>query len=297
MKTKQLKKIVTTSLKIGVSALLFYFVATKISFSDVFNIIRESNVGLLVCSAVFLLISQWVSSIRLNTFFHALGYFLSHKSNHVLYFIGMFYNFFIPGGIGGDAYKIFKLNKQFDWKVKKLSAAVFIDRFSGLTAIGMLLVVLCIPFVQSLGWIKSNVLLYVLGFLLLALIPLISLIFVQKLFPSFRNVFFKTLGLSIIVQILQLISIGCLVVNFDVLSDLLSYLLVFLISVVLSIVSFAGIGVREFVFYQAADLLQYDKDISVAIGLLFTFITAVISLVGVGFQLKKYTLETSKNNV
>lgn len=277
-------------LKIGVSALLFYFVVTKINFSDVFKIIGESNVGLLFLSGVFLLLSQLLSSFRLNVFFHALGYKLAHKSNHILYLIGMFYNFFIPGGIGGDAYKIYLLNKEFNWKVKKLSAAAFIDRFSGLTAIGMLLVILIIPFVQNLGWVNSNVLLYGLCVLLFCLIPLISFVFVKKLFTTFKGVFFKTLAYSILVQLLQLASVACLVANFKVLQDLLSYLLVFLISVVLSIVSFAGIGVREFVFYQAADLLHYNKDLSVAIGLLFTFLTMIISFVGVVFQIKKFQL-------
>lgn len=283
MKTKKLKKTAITLLKIGVSVLLFYFVATKIDFPTIFRIIGESNMGLLVLSGVFLLLSQWISSFRLNTFFHAVGYNLSHKSNHILYLIGMFYNFFIPGGIGGDAYKIFLLNKEFGWKVKKLSAAAFVDRFSGLTAIGMLLVVLVIPFVQNLGWVGSNIVLYGLGILMVFLVPMISYVFVQKLFSSFTSVFFKTLGYSIVVQLLQLASIVCLVANFEVLQDVFSYLLVFLISVVLSIVSFAGIGVREFVFYQAADLLHYDKDISVAIGLLFTFLTAIMSFAGVYF--------------
>ena len=291
MKNKNVKKIAITLLKIGVSILLFYFVVTKIKFSDIIKVISESSYGLLFLSGLFLLLSQWVSSIRLNKLFHSIEYFLSSKSNHVLYFIGMFYNFFIPGGIGGDAYKVVKLHKKFDWSAKKLSAAIFVDRFSGLTAIGMLMVVLMIPFVQSLKIISSNFVLYSLGTVLFFLIPVLSLLFVQKLFPSFKDVYLKTIPHSLVIQSLQLVSIYCLVLNFGVVSDLTSYLLVFLISVILSIVSFAGIGVREFVFYQAADLLHYDKDISVAIGLLFTFLTALISLVGVFFQLKKVDLK------
>ncbi|WP_010134082.1 lysylphosphatidylglycerol synthase transmembrane domain-containing protein [Ochrovirga pacifica] len=290
MKAKSIKKTAITALKIGVSVLLFYFVVTKIDFLEVLKNIKESNMGLLVLSGVFLLLSQVVSSYRLNVFFHTLGYKLSHKSNHILYLVGMFYNFFIPGGIGGDAYKIYLLNKEFGWKVKKLSAAAFVDRFSGLTAIGMLLVLLMIPFVQNLGWFESYLVLYGLGVVLISFVPLIAFVFIQKLFGSFKTVFFKTLGYSLVIQLLQLASVACLVANFQVLQDLFSYLLVFLISVVLSIVSFAGIGVREFVFYQAADFLQYDKDISVAIGLLFTFLTALISIIGVWFLIKKATL-------
>lgn len=291
MKKNKIKKLIVSLLKIGVSVLLFYFVVTKISFSDVFKIIKNSNVLLLVLSGVLLLLSQWVSSIRLNIFFHSINYCLSNKSNHVLYLIGMFYNFFIPGGIGGDAYKVYKLHKKFDWDVKKLSAAIFVDRFSGLTAIMMLLILLTIQFVDSFKWLSSSLTLYVLVATLFVLTPIVGYTLINKFFRSFKKVYFKTLGLSLLVQLLQLICVYCLVLNFNVTTDLFSYLLVFLISVVLSIVSFAGIGVREFVFYKAADILHYNKDTSVAIGLLFTFLTAILSVIGVFFQIKKQNLK------
>lgn len=293
MKNKKIKKIVTTILKIGVSVLLFYFVATKIDFLKIFDLIKESNVLLLVLSGVFLLASQLLSSYRLNLCFHSIQYNLSHKSNHILYLIGMFYNFFIPGGIGGDAYKVVKLSKEFNWSAKKLTGALFVDRFLGLTAIGILIVILFIPLVVQIEWPFSSILVYVLLGLGIIAVPLVSYVFVYKVFPSFKIVFTKTLIYALAIQILQLLSILCLVANFDVLQDVLTYLLVFLISVILSIISFAGIGVREYVFLKAANLWQFNEEVSVAIGLLFTFLTAVISLSGIVFLIKRVRLKLS----
>ena len=67
---------------------------------------------LLIASLLFLA-SQIISTKRLELFFKANNFHLSFYSNLKLYFIGMFYNFFIPGGIGGDAFKVYILNKNF----------------------------------------------------------------------------------------------------------------------------------------------------------------------------------------
>lgn len=291
-KKPNLKKVTITILKVGVSVLLFYFVLTKISFGQILNLIKQSNAGWVLLSGVFLLLSQIISSFRLNILFRSLGYSLSEKSNLILYFIGMFYNFFIPGGIGGDAYKVYKLNREFGWSVKKLTGALFVGRFSGLVIIMGLVLLMSFPFVNNLNLMNSPLLLGVIIICLLLLGGLICYQLIKKFFPQFKNNLFKILFYSFGVQILQLISIYCLVNNFGASQDLWSYCIVFLVSVVLSIISFAGIGVREFVFYKAADLLHYSKNTSVAIGLLFTFITALISLTGIIFQLKKVRMKS-----
>ncbi len=51
----------------------------------------------------------------------------------------MFYNLFLPGSISGDAYKVVRLTKDFNVAYKKTTAAVLLDRFSGLLALGLLL--------------------------------------------------------------------------------------------------------------------------------------------------------------
>src|SRR5690606_41951136 len=45
------------------------------------------------------------------------------------------YNFFLPGGIGGDGYKIFFLKKTFQISRRQVLGAVFFDRLSGLWAL------------------------------------------------------------------------------------------------------------------------------------------------------------------
>ena len=51
----------------------------------------------------------------------------------------MFYNLFLPGAISGDAYKVVLLTRKYDVSYKKITAAVLLDRFSGLLALGLIL--------------------------------------------------------------------------------------------------------------------------------------------------------------
>ena len=195
----------------------------------------------------------------------------------------MFYNFFIPGGIGGDAYKIYILNKSFKWEVKTLTSAVFVDRFIGLTAIGILVSLLSfnlMPY-KSMFWLIP---------IAVVLIIIVAYFIIKHFFLKFLKVFSITLGISILVQLFQIASVIFIIMSLDNHDNYLNYILIFLISSVLSIFSFSGIGIREYIFYEASILLEIDSSVAVTIGLIFSIITAIISLFGIVFHFKNYKL-------
>ena len=129
------KKNLKVLLKLLISIGLLYFVYQKINFTDLKITYKTSNPAYLLVGSLFFIASQLLSSYRLNYIFHKSHFPLSQRSNLQLYFVGMFYNFFIPGGIGGDAYKVYLLNKKFDWKLKTITQNVLVDRLIGLIAI------------------------------------------------------------------------------------------------------------------------------------------------------------------
>jgi uncharacterized membrane protein YbhN (UPF0104 family) len=57
-----------------------------------------------------------------------------------LYFIGAFFNNFMPTTIGGDVYKVYKLGKKIDSTVDSFSAT-FMERFTGVIALVLISVV------------------------------------------------------------------------------------------------------------------------------------------------------------
>lgn len=207
---------------------------------------------------------------------------MSFANNARLYLLGMFYNFFIPGGIGGDAYKVIALNRHYDQSVKTLTTAVFFDRFIGLCAIFILIClgIVFIPIDIPL-WIK--VLFFSTGIIGALIGPAI----LGRIFTKFKEAFYPTLLISFIIQLFQIgtIVLALLATHPD--HNIMVYVLIFLVSSVLSIVSFAGIGIRETVFYYAAQYLNFNPDISAGIALIFSVITLITSLFGAIYLFRK----------
>lgn len=74
-----------------------------------------------------------VSSAKWKLFLTERGINLSLLRLFVLYFIGKFFNNFVPSMIGGDISRIYLLGKQID-SHSKSAASVFLERFTGLIA-------------------------------------------------------------------------------------------------------------------------------------------------------------------
>jgi len=98
-------------LKIAVSAACLYYVGQKINWSDTLQLLQKSHWLWLLFAAFFFVLSKVVSAIRLNLYFENINVKMGQLANLRLYWLGMFYNLFLPGGIGGDAYKVIRRNK------------------------------------------------------------------------------------------------------------------------------------------------------------------------------------------
>ena len=261
---------------------LLYFVFTKIDWDLLAEEWRIANKFLLFIGFISFLISQVLSVLRVDLYFKKAEIQLSFINNLRLYLLGMFYNFFIPGGVGGDAYKVIALNKHFDQPVKTITSAVFFDRFIGLCAI-CILICLGIVFIplDIEFWIKAVI--FSIGLIGALLGPYI----LGLLFPRFKSVFYPTLLYSFVIQAFQIgtIVFSLLAIHPD--ANIFTYILIFLVSSVLSVVSFAGIGIRETVFYYSASYLNFNPDVSAGVALMFSFITLVTSLFGAIYLFKR----------
>ena len=109
-----MKKTIFSFIQICLSIFFIYLTFSNINIKSLKIIIENSNLLLLALSPILYFISQIISSERLRNLLNVNGFNLSFLENGKLYVIGMFYNFFIPGGIGGDMYKtyLFKKNLQ-----------------------------------------------------------------------------------------------------------------------------------------------------------------------------------------
>jgi hypothetical protein len=238
------------------------------------------NIFLLVAAGLFFVLSKVISAYRLNFFFRAQGISLVAGINLPLYWLGMFYNLFLPGGIGGDGYKLLYLRKRYNTPVKKSLIALVLDRITGLYA----LVMLCLVFLFFIP-VKGIHTVYI---ALTIVILTIGLYFVvYKWFGQLYNILTKTNIQSLGVQLSQVITAWLLLFALGG-EQSFPYLFVFLVSSVIAVIPFTigGIGARELTFLYAAEIFHLDVTISVVLSMLFFLITAAVSLFGIIFVLK-----------
>ncbi len=285
-------KAIATILKLIVSGLLIYFILSKIDINEIANTLRTSNPFYLFLALAFFMISKVLAAFRLNLYFHQLEIVLTHISNLKLYFLGMFYNLFLPGGIGGDAYKGYVIKKNFDVATKKVVSVLVLDRLSGLLL--LFLYACCLLLFVKQEIIIELKLLFIIG------IPIAIAVFwiLNKHFFSYViPVFWKSIGYSTLVQLAQLISVWFIMKSLHIQLDQIAYLVIFLVSSIVSVIplTIGGIGSREATFFYGASLLGLNENISVGISVIFFLITAMVSLIGVVYHFKKINLVTIEN--
>lgn len=270
--------------KVCVSALAIYIVIQKIDLTQTKEIIIHARIGWLILALILFNISKIISSFRLNQFFRCIGLVLPGLYNLKLYYVGMFYNLFLPGGIGGDGYKVYLLKKSSNKKVKDLISATLLDRISGLMALVFLTLVLAL-FV-NLSFIGSWINWAIMGAIIIAY-PVYYLIF-RLLFKKFINAFTISNIFSLGVQLAQLLCAFFILKALTVSDLYIEYMTLFLLSSVVAVLPFTigGIGARELVFIFGADYLFIDKNTAVAFSILFFVITAVSSFMGIFFETK-----------
>lgn len=288
---KRRKKLVTL-LKIIFSFLLIYFVFTKIQFRDVLEIVKKARIGPLAIAVSLFVLSKAFASLRINLYFHQLNIKLTQWSNAKLYLLGMFYNLFLPGGIGGDAYKGFVIKKKYGISTRRVIAVLLLDRLSGM------LLLVCYACVLGLI-IKAEQLIPFKWLFGLCIVLSMSVFWIlnKKYFNYVYPVYWKSLGYSALVQLCQMICVLCILYSFDLTANILAYIFIFLISSVVAVLplTIGGIGSREVVFFYGALWLSLEENTSVSISMLFFFITALVSLTGIYFHFKKPELQLTDN--
>lgn len=288
--TENQRKRLFTALKIIISAALIYFIFTKINFKDVAQVFQTSNPYYLLLALLFFIASKVCNALRLNLYFHQIGAKLTQKSNFKLYLLGMFYNLFLPGGIGGDAYKGYVIQKRFSPGTKKVVSVLLLDRLSGML---LIFVYACISAV-----LLKNQFLNPFRYILLVGIPLAVSVFWflnKRFFFYVLPVFWKSLGYSAVLQLLQLISVYFILISLAIEMNTLAYVFIFLVSSIVSVLplTIGGIGSREITFLYGAKWLGLDADTSVAVSMVFFLITALVSLSGIIYHLNKPKLEVA----
>jgi glycosyltransferase 2 family protein len=289
MEKKKIWNILKTLLKISITGLSLYLVSRKVEFNDLKDAFEKSNPIFLFLAFIAFVISQLISSSRLNTFFKGIGLKISETYNFKIYLLGMFYNLFLPGGIGGDGYKIFLLRKKFEIKGRRLLQAIFFDRLSGLWALGLInaTLVIFIPYLGVPNWIPV---------LVVAIGTIAYYVIMRKFFGDYSTYFVLSHIKALMVQSMQVISVILILYALNFEGKFSPYLFMFLVSSLVAIFPFTvgGLGARELVFVYGAQYFEMDQHLAVIISLLFYCISALLSFSGIYFVFNPQKIGVNK---
>lgn len=286
--------ITKTILKFVVTGVLLYFVFRHVHFEDVKNRLIHANYWWMFAAMICFFASIIVSSWRLQSFFNSIDLKLDPRFNFRLYLLGLFYNFLLPGGIGGDGYKIYMLNKSYKLPARKVFWAIMFDRLSGLWAIGLITVglIFLIPQIDIHIAIPMGIFLAA---------SAIYYFVAYYFFREYTRHFFAGHAKAVIVQTLQVLAIIFILFGQDFHGKYSPYLLSFLISALATIIpiSVGGAGIRETVFTQLTKVFPMDKSLAVFLPGSFYLISLIVAFLGIYYVLRPSRLEEGlpKNEV
>ncbi|MEM9327876.1 MAG: lysylphosphatidylglycerol synthase domain-containing protein, partial [Bacteroidota bacterium] len=102
--TDRQKGLLKTTVKLLISGVAMTIVFRSIDWPQTRNLLYALHPGYLIWAILFFASSKVVSAYRLLIYFGNIGLGISAWYNLQLAWLGMFYNLFLPGGIGGDGY-------------------------------------------------------------------------------------------------------------------------------------------------------------------------------------------------
>jgi uncharacterized membrane protein YbhN (UPF0104 family) len=277
-------KYLLLTLKLLVIIAAFALIIHNADTTKIAGYLTAINPLALLLAYLCIVFAQFVSALRMQYYFKAAGLTLNTKFCTGLYFTGMFLNTILPGGIGGDGYKVYLVGKLASFPRMRILKILLSERASGLLIL-LLLTYLIAPFsgLQNLPYFT----------LLLAAAAVIT---ITGYFGSIRvllNELPKTaIGAAPYSLLVQLSGVAIIVIilaglgiDISQFSNTSGYIILFLISSVLAIlpISIGGVGIRELSFMYGASLLGLDPELGVAIALIYFVVNLICALNGLWF--------------
>ncbi len=298
-----MKKYAKPILKITVSILLIAFILMKVDTANIVKSFASFNlwyapiiIGLIVLNYVFSSIRWKQLLIYENTSQVSVKYLVG------LYFMGSFFNNFMPTSIGGDVFKVYKLGKRIDSTANAFSAT-FMERFTGMIAL-VFIAIFGLIGVLLRGFTSESNMFYVLvlavfglllAFVLGAFIGLKILDVLRKKISKFNSIYDSLIAYrgktkilvialltSFIVQFMSIFTQYFIVLALGTQMDIFKTLFIFPIITLASffIPSLNGIGVQDILYKYSNQFLLIPEPAAIAASFIYHLFRLGVSLFG-----------------
>lgn len=301
------KRTLSISLKIGVSTALLVYCFGRVGWHDLWTEIAGANLWFLVLYLGVSSLATIASAFKWHVLSTAHGLSASRGKLTLLYMVGYFFNNILPTSIGGDVVRAYELGKP-DGKPAEAMASVFMERFTGLTALIIFaglavaldphflgdfkltaaLMVVCLGYLAVTGLVFQRTVLQVLQERL-RWAPMQRLLGkmqkLQKAILLYRHQRWALLVSMLYSFGFYLISVwivyaGCL--TFGARPDLRALFLVVPIMHILFMIpiSLGGIGLQEWAYTAILGMIGVPGAIGLSVALLYRARTIVFGLIG-----------------
>jgi uncharacterized protein (TIRG00374 family) len=290
--------------KLVVSGGLLMFVLATVGVDKMLDKLRSADLWLLLLALALFVFGVYLRAFRWRALLADRGLHVPIVKLTQLYFIGQFFNTFLPTGFGGDVVRVVELARYGVSKAESVST-VFLDRMSGLIMFFLMMLV-ALPFVGNL--IPSQLMPVLLAFGFAGLVgtwlmferrlttPLVNRLFglgnfpfkakAMRLYESMRanstRATAKAMGIGLLFNLL-LIAVNFLVAQALGQHIALGYFFLYvpIISTLLLLpISMNGLGVREWAYVLLFGSIGVLNVTAAAMSLAFWAITVSAGLVG-----------------
>jgi uncharacterized protein (TIRG00374 family) len=309
--------------KVLVSAGLIAFILHKISVPDLWGILKSVDGRWLGTAVLIFLTSNIVGGYQWHVLLAASGVRLPAHRTIGFYFVGLFFNNFLPASIGGDAIKVYDVSR-IGSSVFQVVAVTVLDRIIGIFSLCLLACFSVIGLARSeltftlwpyllifiacmtpvLGFYFLRPLSRVLRWLVRLLLPPAwsmrgsSMLDYLGAFRSKKMLILRLMLLSVFIQAMRVITHVLVALAFGVPMDIVIIGLFFVFVPVLSLamippITINGLGIREglgILLLARAGIGQTD---AFAIEFLTYAVSVVISLLGLAFFVARRAPRTS----
>lgn len=286
-------------LKILITIAILYVIARNIDLASVLNVVRTMQPKYLLLALLMQLLSAAIASYRWYLIMQRLNFNQGPLFFLKSYLKGSFFNQALPGGIGGDAYRVLECSKL-QTSRKPAFYGVLLDRILGLIGILLLNLIANItnpdllpaPIFHLLNAIALAGIASVIVFAMLGKIDRFAdykfTRHLHEISADLRRVYHepKAIGLhsviSVLIHFVSMLAVYYIGIGVGLNYGLLTFLVLVPPVMLLTIVpvSLAGWGVREGGMIGLFSLVEADKTLVLSMSVLYGLILIAASLPG-----------------
>lgn len=129
--------IVRLLIKVAVSAGLLAFLVSRMSLAELVRVARGVDPWMMSVASLVFFVSNVLGSFQWHGLLRASGVSVTWGQSFRFYFVGLFFNNFLPANIGGDAVKVYDVTRVGS-NVYQVIAVTILDRLIGIFSLCLL---------------------------------------------------------------------------------------------------------------------------------------------------------------